>query len=92
MLLESIAESAVTAETALLCQLLESKRLLRLNSLTIEVDEMVDTQTIDIGIISIALPCKIFTKIKTVRTNRLGKLVNGQVALQVEFHINAALL
>ena len=73
-------------------QLLGGKETLVINSLTIETDEMIDTQIVDIGIVSSALTGEILTEIGAVSTNSLSKLRNGQVVLQVKLRVNAMML
>ena len=73
-------------------QLLGGKETLVINSLTIETDEMIDTQIVDIGIVSSVLTGEILTEIGAVSTNSLSKLRNGQVVLQVKLRVNAMML
>ena len=78
---ESISKCIVTAVTTLQGQLLGSDGTLGIDSLVIETDKMVDTQIIDVGIVSRALIRKILAEIVTVSSNSLGKLENGEVVL-----------
>jgi|GEM_PF-5559102 len=58
----------------------------------VEIDEVLDAQTIDIGIVSDALRSEIPAEIEAVGTNQLGKLIGGNVVLQIELSILAILL
>ena len=80
-LLEGEAEGAVTAEAAVSGQLLGSDRLMGSGSLMIPTDEVVDTEIVNISIISGALTGEILAEIRAVSTDRLSELENGQVVL-----------
>ena len=58
----------------------------------VETDEVLDAQTIDIGIVSDALRSEIPAEIEAVGTNQFGKLIGGNVVLQIELSILAILL
>lgn len=73
-LLESEAEGAVTAITAVACQLLCSDRFLSSYSLTIEIHKVIYTQIVDIGIVSNTLTGEILAEIETVGANGLSQL------------------
>ena len=81
--LEGIAESCVVAEAAILSQAPDGDVLLGSDGPTVEADEMVDAQTVDIGIVSSPLPGEIPTEVEAVGTDSRGKLMDGQVVLQV---------
>lgn len=53
-------------------------------SLAVELNEVVDTQAIDVSIIRLAICGKIGTQIGTVGVYGLGQLCKCQVMLQVE--------
>lgn len=91
-LFEGEDEGAITSETAAVCQFLDGERTAGGNCLTIEADEMIDAQIVDIGIVGDALAGEILAEIGTVCTNSLGKLGEGQVVLQVELRVYAMLL
>ena len=82
-LLEGIAESGVVVEAAILSQAPDDDVLLGSDGPTVEADEMVDAQTVDIGIVSSPLPGEIPTEVEAVGTDNRGKLMDGQVVLQV---------
>ena len=90
-LLEGVAKGAVTAEAALVGQLLGCEGALRTGSLAIETDEMVNAQIVDIGIVSHALTGEILAEVESVGTNNLGQLGKGQVMLQVKLRAHATL-
>ena len=73
-------------------QLLDGLRLTVGGCLMVEVDEVLDAQPIDVGIISHALTGKILAEIGTIRANDFGKLKKCQVMLQVELRVDAILL
>ena len=91
-LLEGIAEGGVVAVAAVLSQLLCSDRPLNGHSLSVETYEMVDTQIVDIGIVSRSPAGEILAEIAAVGTNSYGELMNGQVVLQIELRVYAILL
>ena len=75
--LKGITECVVIAETTLVGQLLGGNRLMFCNCLTVEVDEVLDAQTVDVPIVSDALRGKILAEIGAVGANQFGKLDNG---------------
>ena len=83
LLFEGIAERAVNMETTLYGQLLSSEGLLSSDSLTIEPDEMLDAQIVDIGIVIDVLTGEILAEIDAIGANQHGKLRNGNVMLQI---------
>ena len=91
-LLERKAEGAIAAITAVDGQLLGRERTLGSDCLAIEADEMIDAQTIDIGIVGGVLAREILAEIGAVGTYLLGKLGHGQVVQQVEVRSLAMLL
>ena len=91
-LLEDGAECAVAAETALVGQLLGYHWLAGSGCLMVELDEVLDTQTVDVGIVGGTLGGKVLAEIDTVGANQFGKLGSGYVVLQVEPRILAILL
>ena len=72
---EGAAEGAVTAEAALLGQLLGNDILTGSNALLIETDEVVDAQTVDIGVVGDALSRKILTEVRAVGADDLRQLL-----------------
>ena len=80
-LLESEAEGAVTAVAAVVCQLLCGDRLMGSSGLAIEIHKVIDTQIIDISIVSDAMTGEILAEIESVGANSLGKLNKSQIAL-----------
>ena len=80
-LFKSSTECIVIAETTLKGQLLGGEGTFGSDSFTIETDEMIDAQIIDIGIISRALTGEISAEIGTVGTNSFGKLEKSKVVL-----------
>ena len=91
-LLEGEAEGAVAPVAAVVSQLFGGEGTLGSDSLTIETDEMINAQVVDIGIVCRFLTGEILAKIETVGTNGLCKLGDGQVVLQVELRVNTILL
>ena len=79
--LEGTTKGVVTAETTLLCQLHDGERSMSSNSLAIDADEVIDTQIVNIGIISRILTGEILAEIEPVGTNSFGKLRKVQVML-----------
>ena len=88
-LLEGIAESGVVAVAAVLGQFPDGAPLLSSDGLAVEADEMVDAQTVDVGIVGGSLPREILAEIVAVGANSRGELVDGQVVLQVELSVYA---
>ena len=83
-LLEGHGKSAITPETALLGQLLRSERALGCGCLLVEAHKVLEAQTIDIGIISGVLACKIQAEIIAVGSDNLTELAERDVLSQVE--------
>ena len=77
---------------AFVSQLLGSERAHVSDSLVIETNEMMDTQVVDIGIVSGVLAREILAQVEAVRAKGLGKLGQGQVVLQVEPRVDTVLL
>ena len=90
-LLEGGIKCTVTAETALEGQLLNSYRQMGCGSLLVEVDEVVDAQTVDVGIVGGTLLCKVLAEIDAVDAYLSGELGKGYVVLQVELRLLAVL-
>lgn len=65
-LLEGGTECAVTAEPTLIGQLLGNDRLTVGDGFTVEVDEMPDAQTVDVGIVGGALQGEVLTEIHAI--------------------------
>ena len=62
------------------------------DSLVIETLEVVDTQTVDIGIVCDPPLREILAEIEAVGANSPGKFSDGQAMLQVELCVDAVLL
>jgi hypothetical protein len=80
-LLKGEPEGAVTSVATFMCQLLGSEGTVCSNNLRIEVDEMLDAQIVDIGIVSRAQTREILAEIETVGTYCFGKLEKRQIML-----------
>ena len=91
-LLEGEAEGAVASVTAVAGQLLGCEGALGGDGIAVEMDEVIDAQIVDVGIVGGVLAGEILAKIETVGTNGLCKLGDGQVVLQVELRVNTILL
>ena len=91
-LLEGGAECAITAEATLIGELLGYYRLMGSESFIVEFDEVLDAQTVDVGIVGNTLHGKVLTEIDTISTNQLGELGYGNVMLQIELRVLAMLL
>ena len=91
-LLEGECEGAVASVTALAGQPLGGERTLGCDGLTIEADEMIDAQVVDIGIVGDALSREILAEIVAVGADGFRKLGNGESMLKVELLVNATLL
>jgi hypothetical protein len=74
---ERAAEGAVAAEATLVGQLFGTDGQAGGGSLLVEVDEVVDAQIVDIGIVGDALTREILAEIRAVGTNGLGQLLKG---------------
>ena len=90
-LFESCAERTVAMIAALQRQLLGGNSAFLALSLAVELNEVVDTQAIDVSIIRLALGGKIGTQIGAVGVYGLGQLRKRQVMLQVELRRFAVL-
>ena len=71
-------------ETTLMGQLLDRYRLMGCDSLMVKVDEVLDTQAVNVSTISDTLRGKVFAEVYTIGANLLGKLHSGNVVLQIE--------
>ena len=80
-LLESKAKGAVASVTAVAGQLLGNDGLLGSDSFTIETHEVVDTEVVNISIVSRTITGEILAEIGAVGTNCLGQLGKCQVVL-----------
>ena len=74
---EGFAKGAIATVATLLSQLLGTGRAF----LSIETDEMIDAQIVDISIVSRTLIREILAKIETVGSNSLSKLEKGEIVL-----------
>ena len=81
---DDTTKSAVTAVATLLSQLLGSDGTLGVDSLTIETDEMIDAQIVDIGIVINAQTGEILAEIEAVNTNLSCESGKRNVILQIE--------
>ena len=90
-LLESQAEGAIAAITALVSQLLGRDSTLFSNSIAIEANEMADAQVVDVGIVIRTLTGEILAEVKAVGTYGFGQLLQREVVLQVELRGDAVL-
>ena len=82
-LLEGNAERIVTTETTLIGQLLDGHRLMGRNCLMVEVDEVLDAQTVDVFIITDTLQGKVLAEVGTIDANLIGELGQGNVVMQI---------
>ena len=62
-------------------QLLNRYKLMGSHCLMIELDKVLDTQSVDVGIISHALTGKMLAEIGTISANGFGELKKCQVML-----------
>ena len=83
-LLEGEAESTVATVAAVVSQLLDCEGAFAGDSLAVELDEMLDAQIVDIGIVCRALHGEVLAEIETIRANSFGQLKQRQIMLQVE--------
>ena len=88
---ERTAEGAVSAEAALLGQLLGDDGLAGLGSLLTTADEIVDAQVVDIGVVGDALAGEILAQIRAVCADGRCQLRQGEVGLQVKLRVGAVL-
>jgi hypothetical protein len=58
----------------------------------VEVDKVLDAQSVDVGIVSDTLTGEMLAQIETVGSNSLSKLWEGDVVLQIELLFLAMLL
>lgn len=72
--LEGTAKGVITAETTLLSQLLSGERAMSFNSIAIETGEVIDSQIVNIGIVSQTLTGEILAEIETIGADGFGKL------------------
>ena len=91
-LFEGEIEGAVTSVAAVMSQLHNGELAVRSNSFTIEADEMIDAEIVDICVVIRLLAGEILTEVEAVGTDSLGKLGKCQVVLQVELCVDAILL
>ena len=89
---EGDTECIVTTETTLVCQLLGGNRLVACGGLMVEIDKVLDAQTIDIAIVSDTLRGKVLAEVGTVNANQCCKLGNGDIVLQIESRFLTMLL
>ena len=80
-LLEGNAECIVTTKATLVGQLLCSYRLMGCGCLMVKTDEVLDAQTVDVGIVSHSLTGEMLAQIETVGANQVGKLGKSEVVL-----------
>ena len=83
--LEGNVECIVTTETTLESQLLNHYWLMVSDCLVVEVDEVLDAQTVDVAIVSHTQTGEMLAQIETVGANQVGKLGNGNVVLQIKW-------
>lgn len=91
-LLEGCSEGAVASESTLLSQFLSRERFPIGNSLAIDTDEMLDTQPVDIGIISGVLMGEIQAEVTAVSADNLAKVVKADVVTQIKLRTLATML
>ena len=80
-LLEGCIECIVISETTLVGQLLRSYRLIGCGCLMVELNEVLDAQTVDVCIVCDTLLGKVLAKVGTVDANLFGELGKGNVVL-----------
>ena len=73
-------------------QLLGSYRLVGFGCLTVEADEVLDAQAIDVGVVRDTLQGKVLAEIGAIDADVQGKLRKGNVVLQIELLFLAILL
>ena len=91
-LFEGVVEGTVTSVAAVVSHFLDSEGVVGSYSFTIETDEMIDAEIVDICVIIHLFTGEILTEVEAVGTDSLGKLGKGQVVLQVELCVDAILL
>ena len=82
--LDNITKSAVTMVATLQSQLLGSDGAIGFDCLTIETDEMIDAQIVDIGIVIHAQTGEIMAEIMAVNTYLSGESGQRNVVFQIE--------
>ena len=92
VLSESRRERAIAAEARLIAQSQGRNIAVSGNGLLVEAHEMLDAQSVDIGIIRDALLGKITAKIGAVGTQCVSELLQRQVVLQIDSRRLTALL
>jgi hypothetical protein len=80
-LFEGKAEGAIASIATVVGQLMDGEGTLRSNGLVVETDEMIDTQIVNIRIVSRTLTGEILAQIRAVSTGGGSELDNGQVVL-----------
>ena len=90
--LKGIAEGVVASVTTLAGQLLGGDGASGSMCLVIEIDEVIDSQIVDISIVVHALTGEILAEIEAIGSNSLGQLYKGEVVLQIELRVYAILL
>ena len=83
-LLEGGTESAVASESALVCQVLGGERTLGGDGLMVEVDEVLDAQAVDVGVVIQTLLGEMLAKIGVVGAHGFRKLKKGKVVAQIK--------
>ena len=91
-LLEGSIKCTVTSETTLVSQLSDRYSLMGSVCLMVKFYKVLDAQSVDVGIVSHALTGEMLAQIETVGSNRLSKLGEGDVVLQIELLSLAMLL
>ena len=89
--LKGSAEGAVTLVTAPFCQSKHGDGTVSLSCFTIEADEVVNAQPVDVVVIGRSLFCEIATQIVAVRLDGIGQLHQRQVVFQVQLFAFATL-
>ena len=70
-------------------QLLDCYRLTGSDSLMVKVDEVLDTQAVNVSTISDTLRGKVFAEVYTIGANLLSELHSGNVVLQIKLRFLA---
>ena len=92
LLLEGQAEGAVAAVATASSQLLGRDGTAGRDGLVVKTLKVVDTQTIDVGIVGGILAREILAEVVAVAAQGLRQLTDGEVALQIELRVDAMLL
>lgn len=74
ILFEGGIKCAVTAEATLIGQLLDGYRLMGSDGFMVEVDKMLNAQTVDVCIICDTMQGEMFAEVGAVDSNQCGKL------------------